>query len=356
VEKEMRDDVFRALKQQVDQMVAAGDFSAPQLSALIGGDEPDVDLLLYVAEHPGVAEMMVQDRVPDELEAALIEAFSRVMPQLGMRAFGPPANLSRRTRARLDAERRKYELVAEHVGRREAEPAAAVALLRNYLLTEPAPLYAARLSRRWPELMETAEREHARGAELDFLVRDRDLFDALVHPAQADAARVSRQLAELSDELPADSAMADATLKRAMAAGSPDAKLAAAALATFGARTDLIGDILGVFLSGASRAPQFAVMAARLAPLMARNAFAQFLVDVAGQNPEEPEAKITAERTHTILSARGVLPLIGSPLAEVRVEEFPDTAEFAELRLIPDTIAASWELWEQVLGRSSRND
>src|SRR5699024_3613193 len=127
----------------------------------------------------------------------------------------------------------------------------------------------------------------------------------------------------------------DAYLRRALNTGGEDAQFMAAALTAFGARLDLVADILGLFLAGGGRAPQLAVMAARVDPMVVRNALAQFLVDIAYQNPEESEAELNAEHTHPILSARSLLPLIGSPLPRMTAEELPNTADFSDLRPIP---------------------
>lgn len=335
--------------EHIDQILAKPGVGAPEIAALLGDGPPKIDLLLYVAEHPLLVRLERENRLPESLETVLVEAFFSVMPQLGIRAYGPLASLRARSRARLDAERRKYKLVAKYVEKVSADAQAARRLLRNYLETEPAPIFISALRTRWPEWVGEAEDARERGEGLDILVESPRLVAALAEPSTASSEQVAEALAErmraMSDMAGGPAAL-DLLLRRALKSGSPQAKLVAAALATYGARTDLVRDILGVFLSGAPNAPQFAVMAARLGPLMARNTFAQFLVDIASQNPEEPEAKITAERTHTILSARSVLPLIGSPLADVNAEEFPDTEEFAQLRRIPSIVMATWNMWE----------
>lgn len=337
--------------EHVDQLLAAEQLSAAQIGALLGEGAPNIDLLLYIAEHPLLARLERDNRLPEALETLLVQAFFSAMPQLGIRAYGPLISLRVRARARLDAERRKYQLLAKYVERASAAPEAALRLLRNYLETDPAPMFVSALRTRWPEWLGQAEDARERGEGLDILLSSASLIDALDQPQGAAPAHVAQELARLRAgllERVGQPEAADLLLRRALKTGTPQAQLVAAALATFAGRTDLIQDILAIFLSGAPRAAQFAVMSARLAPLMARNTFAQYLVDIAGQNPEEPEAKITAARTHTILSARSVLPLIGSPLHEMSAEGFPDTEEFAQLRGIPETVAAAWKLWEDV--------
>lgn len=337
--------------EHIDQILAAPDFGVAALTALLGNGAPNIDLLLYIAEHPILMGLEQNNRLPEEMETVLVHAFHSVMRQLGLRPYGPLASLKARTRARLDAERRKYNLMAKYVERSAANERAALRLLRNYLETDPAPIFVSALRARWPEWVDQAEEARERGEGLEVLQSSPELIAALERPADALAARVAAELARIAGELvelEVRPAAVDLILRRALKSGAPEAKLVAAALATHGGRTDLIRDILGVFLSGAPRAPHFAVMAARLAPLLTRNTFAQYLVDIAGQNPEEPEAQMTAERTHTILSARSVLPLIGSPLPAVDPASFPDTEEFAELRRIPGMVRAMWTLWEEI--------
>lgn len=341
------------LKKRVDQALEDGELSADAQQALIDvltpdhyeQTWPDIEVVLYVAEHPVVAEVLDNDRLDEPLEKALLEAFSAVLPLLGTRAFGPLKNFAHRTRKRLDAERRKYELVGEHVSQKDAE-ADAVRLLRNYISTEPAPLFVARLRQRFPKLVAEAERQSEQSVDLAALTRDQALVDALVDPQKADAAELVADLADKLGALVDDPDVSTVTLQRALAKGSADQKLVAAAVAAFDARADFAPDVIALVVSGADYAAQLAVIAGVLSPLVTRQAFAQFLADVAWQNPEEPEAKITAERTHAILSARCLLPKIGSPLEPVTSESLPPSVDTDALRAIPDRIDAAWALWQ----------
>lgn len=342
---------IRLEPEHIDQILASPALEAAHISALLGNGAPNIDLLLYIAEHPMLVRLERDNRLPEALETTLVEAFFSAMPQLGLRAYGPLASLKARTRARLDAERRKYELTAKYVAKCVEKEDAALQLLRNYLETDPAPIFVSAMRTRWSDWVARAEDARDRGEGLEILQESPALIAALQAPGDASAAMVAEELAKLTAKLSeavAGTGASDLILRRALRVGEPQAKLVAAAMATFGGRVDLVREILGVFLSGASHAPHYAVMAARLAPLTTRNTFAQYLVDIASQNPEEPEAKITAERTHTILSARSVLPLIGSPLPAVDVAQFPDTDEYALLRSIPPTVEAMWKMWDEI--------
>ncbi len=337
------------LKRRVDEALDAGQLTDEARAALIevltpdpmGQTWPDVEVVLYVAEHPVVADISSAERLPEDLEKALVEAFSAVLPLLGTRAFGPLTNFVERARKRLDAERRKYEMVADYVARQD-DDAAATRLLRNYLSTRPAPLFVARLRQRFPRWLAEAERQRDAGVDLAALTADQALVEALKHPAQADPAQVAAKLAALGE----NPEISTVTLQRALSAGSETHKLVAAAVATAQERADFAPDLIALVVTGAAHAAQLAVMAGRLAPLMARQAFAHLLADAAWQNPEEPEAKITAERSHAILSARCLLPKIGSPLQLVDGAALPESVDDPELRAIPGVVEASWALWE----------
>jgi hypothetical protein len=360
------------LKEKADQALESGELSEEAQDRLISvltpdaheQTWPDVEVVLHVAEHAVVAAKIRKDRLPERLETALVEAFSAVLPLLGTRAFGPLYNVAERARKRLDAERRKYEMVAKRldtIGEQEADVKEAdvkegeakegeakkikqVRLLRNYLSTEPAPLFVARFRQQHAKLVDEAERQSKSRVDLALLVRDSALIEALVKPGSADANSVQQALARLVDHPD----VSQVTLRRALADGNPEQTLAAAAVATFDSQADFAPAILSLVLAGSPHAPQLAVMAARLAPLMARQVLSQFLAEAAWQNPEEPEAKITAERTHAILSARCVLPKIGSPLEEVDVDELPDSMESQELQTVPRLVEDIWDLWEKI--------
>ena len=360
---------------EIEQIVAAlrGENAslktAPRalIAAFIDEESPDAERLLNLLEHPEVARRLQDNELPEDVQGLLAGVFPEVTRQLGISAAGNLLNLAARSRARLDAERRKSALVREHLERRRDDVEASVKLVRNYLGTAPAPIFIAEIEALDPALMTRARTELEEGLDLKVLIEDPVLLETLLdppeldatsapdldpeHPANALTARLTDCQARVDAQVGGGPAMVDAYLRRAIKTGSPDAQFIAGALAAFGARLDLVADLLAIFLAGGARAPQLVVMAARIDPMVVRNALAQFLVDIAYQNPEEPEARLTAERTHTILSARSLLPLIGSPLPQMDAGHLPDTDEFAELRPIPGLVQRSWALWQAIRPR-----
>lgn len=339
----------------IDHILAHASLDPETLSALKINGEPDIDLALYLVEHPRFAPLMLKNQLDDELHELLVELFIQIARRLGISSAGNLLNLSQRARTRLDAERRKYALVLKHLALRRDDPQASVKLLRNYLGTAPAPLLVDEIAAAYPQRLAEAQADLERGADLLVLLDDAALLKALTSPDPAEASELRRRLKtrlqRVQRQVDGGPEMVEAFLRRAIKTGSPDAQFMAAALAAFATMLDLVADILAIFLAGGHHAPHLAVMAAQIDPMVVRNALAQFLVDIAYQNPEEPEAKINAERTHTILSARTLLPLIGSPLAEVQPDELPNTPEFAEIRHIPALLRQSWHMWEQIKAR-----
>ncbi|MFP4600101.1 MAG: hypothetical protein ACLFVJ_17720 [Persicimonas sp.] len=345
------------LEEEVDQALEDGDLNEEAQRALIevltpDAHEqtwPDIEVVLHVAEHPVVRAAMEADRLAEPLEKAIIEAFSAVLPLLGIRAFGPLAQSTPRIRKQLEAERNKYELVRERLGEQDSDEDA-IGLLRRYLSTEPAPLFVARFRQAHTKWIDEAERQNDAGADLVVLEQNAELVNALLDPTQLDPAQVDLDadaagLREALEALRDNPDISQVTLRRGIERGSTAQRLVAAAVALVDFQRELAPNILAMVVAGVDSAAQLAVIAARLAPLMARNAFSQFLAEAAWQNPEEPEAQITAERTHAILAARCVLPKIGSPLDPVTADDVPDSAD-AHLHELPGLVDASWALWD----------
>ncbi|MFW5967965.1 MAG: hypothetical protein ACOCV2_10620 [Persicimonas sp.] len=331
------------LKKRADRALKDGRVDANTEAELIEVLTPDVheqtwppiEVVLHVAEHPALADQTL----PEGLKKALIEAFSAVSPLLGVRTFGTLESVAGRARSALESERNKFEMVSTRLGGEREED---VALVSRYLQTDPAPLFVEKLRRRAPEVVEAAEADDGIDARLDRLVEKSTLLEALEDPAAADPDDVRSALADLSDRVDG------LALRRALDQGTDDQKLVAAALAAFTERAELAPSILEEVLAGSERAPQMAVLAASMTPLMARNVFAQFLAEAAWGNPEEPEAEITAERVHAIVAARCALPRAGSPLDEITDERLPASFDAEQLRRVPARVAAMGELWDAV--------
>lgn len=344
------------LKKRVDEALEAGRVGAEASRELIDVLTPDVheqtwpavEVVLHVAEHPVIRAHMEDERLPEELETALVEAFSAVLPLLGVRAFGRLENFAGRTREALERERRKFEMVDARLDEMADEDREeAVALVQRYLGTEPAPLFVARLRRRRSGLVDEAESRREARADLKRLDADEELVEGLVSPGEAEPDALRAALEEALVRL-ADPAR---TLRRALAEGSEEQKLIAAALAALEDRTELAPRILEQVLAGSPYAPQMAVLAADLAPLMARNVFSQFLAEATWVGSDEPESEVTAERVHAILAARCVLPRAGSPLEEMTEKMLPASIDEERVRRVPAHIEATWSLWDDVTGR-----
>lgn len=342
----------------LEPVLRDGELDAARLGAQVAADDFDIDWLLAVLAHPAVSASFENDALGADVQEVVSDALARAARRLGIGAYGALPNLRERISTRLQAERRKHDLVREHLARRAEEPARQVELLRNYLGTAPAPLFVDTLSKNWPALLAQARDELERGVDLAVLLEDAVLIDQLREPDHADFAdilgRIGERVSALNSQVTGGPEMVDALLRRALTTGAAEAKLMAAALAAADTRIDLVADILALFLAAGPHSPQLAIMAAHLDPLVTRNALAQFLVDVAHQNPEEPEANLTPERMETIVSTRCVLPLIGSPLEEMTADEFPDTPDFADLRRIPPLVNQCWALWEFVRANHPR--
>jgi hypothetical protein len=357
----MKQQRISQLQRQIDQALEDAELTEEARRALIevltpDAHEqtwPDVEVVLHVAEHPVVRAEMQQGRLAEPLEKAIIEAFAAVLPLLGIRAFGPLAQSTPRIRKQLEAERKKYELVRERLLVREPGEAQetdedAVGLLRRYLSTRPAPLFVARFRQAHTKWVDEAERQNDAGVDLLVLEQNADLVAALLDPrlldtggVDLDAARLREALEEFCD----NPDISQVTLRRGIERGTTGQRVVAAAVALVDVQPELASNILGRVVAGVDGAAQLAVIAARLAPLMARNVFSQFLAEAAWQNPEEPEAQITAERTHAILAARCVLPKIGSPLDAVTADDVPESAD-PRLHELPGLVDASWALWD----------
>ena len=111
-------------KKKVDQILASGGLSqsaqeriASLLSPLEAGSSvwPELELVLHVAEHDAVASRLKHGDVEESFEEALSQSLQAVLPLLGERFYGPSFKVAERARQRLGAERRKYELVVEHL-------------------------------------------------------------------------------------------------------------------------------------------------------------------------------------------------------------------------------------------------
>jgi hypothetical protein len=258
-----------------------------------------------------------------------------------------PSHRSEREQRAFEHEKRKYELVARRLDP-TGDRGAALRMVRNYLGTEPASSFVAKLREQHPELVDEAERQRRDGVELALLTQNPQLVAALTGAEATDAQRLS----ELIDALAAEPDLTEVALERALQEGDDDQQLVAAALATYNHHVDLAAPILRLVLTGSPHASHLAVLGARLAPEMAKNVCAQFLADAAWVNPDEPEAKVTEERAHAIFAARCLLPHLGSPLPPVQLDKLPAPLSSEELRSVPDEVETFWQMWQELEERA----
>jgi len=301
---------------------------------------PELEAVLHVAEHDAVAPGLKMHAVPDRLERVIGEALEAVLPLLGIRPYGPTFKIAQIARREYDAESEKCELVCEKLETVDAEEGRQ--LVGRYLETDPAPMFVNRMRKRFPAVVDAAseledvvpklEEYEPRGRLVEVLESARSLQNADFEQLRADL-----DAAEDPGEL----------ATRALASERWEDQLVGGALVAARDLGDLTSAALRRVTEGTRAAPQLAVFAAEVAPERTRHALSTFLAEVSWQNPELPEAELTESRVRAILSARTVLPRVGSPMDSVDVDELPSLGDHEELRSIPGEIDAFWSAWSE---------
>lgn len=321
----------------VDRLVGVLSPSAGQ-----GDRWPSIELVLWVVEQAVVAERLESRELPEVLEGALEDALRAAAPMLGERYFGPVEEVARRARQRFDAERRKYELVRgkieEGMGR-----ARAARMLRNYLETGPAPVFVSRLRMEHAGLMVAAEEASFDLGELEALAAGAWVEEMMTGRGAAE--EVAVRLSRVAQKVDVRAAL----LSRAIEKGERAQVAVAAALAGWVGAEELAPSLLARAAVGAEPTALLAVVGGMLAPLMARHLFAQLLADASWNNPEEPEQELTEARSAAIITARCVLPFVGSPLSEVVEMELSAHVRTSRLEGLPAEVRRQWLLWDAVL-------
>ncbi len=301
---------------------------------------PSLELVLYVAEHEVLAPQLRKEAVDIRLVEALDKAFTAVSPRLGIRLLGPTWKRAEVARIRLDSEKRKYNLIAERVA--EMEPADAQRTATAYFRTGPAPIFEEAFATRFPELSANARETIMDGSDLEPLVENRALIEALREVGDDAVGVMVEGLTKLANR---------PDFEQLMAFGSrsdDDEKvLVAAAIATWLGRTEYVAPFLHRVAMGEAIAPFVAVMAGILSPHVTLHTLGQILVDAALANPEEPGQQMTPERAAALVSARCVLPLVGSPLKSMDDGDFPE-----DIRVITDLVERSWAAWKAALAQA----
>ena len=229
------------------------------------------------------------------------------------------------------AEKRKFELVCAHVEKAPEERAEL--LIARYLDTTPAQMYAEKIRERFPKAWAGASVLHR--AQAKALVADEELLELLRFEGPWDRevkAEIKRGLEALAKEVPDVERVVHRILKRG---ASGDELLVSGALSLhldlseLMSRADLGGLLVVHAVSGSSVAGQMGAFAAQIEPELVQNVFSKFLVNVLmDQNPDPPMEEMAERRA--IVASRTMLPLLGSPIPEVRYRD-EDAIQVAEV-------------------------
>ncbi len=330
---------------RADELLASNDLDDATVDALcellrpagqkIGIDLDHVEGVLYVAEHPAIAGAFDSDEVPPELEAALAESIGATSRILGEWTGAPFAAQVDRIRRRFDREEKKYEMVRNRL--LDDPDDTGVTVLGSYLDTDPAPLFVRRLASEFATLYDRAQKQ--RGVSQATLVGDDRLLELLCFdPSMTDDDE--DELAERLDALADEIDDLDATVVRAIERNETDSRLVASFLAVDRELSDAAHGLLMVVARGEPHAAQAAVCAGRLAPSLARQVLAGFLVDVLNDSTPTEDREVDEDALRrAIVAARTVLPLIGSPVDEI--EQIDATAE-----AVAGRVRRAWEFCE----------
>lgn len=322
----------QALIEAVDAVLGRGVLDAQAVEALVellGPQEAaeglDVRVVLCVVEHPVVAAALRDDRVPEVLMGRLSEALAALAPLFGPWMAAPLPVQAERLRQRYDAELRKFEMVWERL--EDATLDAGARLIARYLDTSPAAMFARRMEVAFGEAYGRAEA--IRGEEDQALLCNEELLELLAFGESFGSEEAAR-LRELLDGLVAglDDGV-ERVVRRTLEAGrSSEAKLVAGALAARQGYSERASGLLAMVIHGDPYAPQAAVFAARLAPVLSLHVLGQFLVDVLKSTGVEEDQERHTEGA--IVAARMVLPWIGSPIPEAGYAGKPSAQAVAD--------------------------
>jgi hypothetical protein len=301
---------------------------------------PDLEAVLHLAEHPAVADGLKKHAIPDRLEQAIGEALEAVFPLLGIRPYGPTFKLVDIARRRLDSESHKYDLVSEKL--QEVDDQQRVAILSRYLDTDPAPMFVNRFRRLYPEIVPKADEARESGE----VARGR--LDEIVDDVESRRQQGSSTLRAAYEATGGVDSPADEVAALGLASDDSDEQVIGAALMDRFDLDDLLAVAFRRVMEGADAAPLLAVITSKMRPERARNAYSTFIGEVSWQNPELPEAELTPDRARAILTARSVLPELGSPMERLSTEELEEHVEDPELLDVPETVAEAWETWDGV--------
>lgn len=304
---------------------------------------PSVELLLYLAEHDELAPVLRAEEADQRLVEALDQAFTAVAPRLGVRLLGPTWKRAEVARRRLDAEERKYLLVSERI--EEMEQARAQRTATAYFRTMPAPIFTEAFEARFPELSATAMETIREGRDLKPLTENEALIAAL---REVDEGAVDEMVSGLRELAERDDF--EQIMQFGVMSGGDDEVLVAGAMAVWLGRTEFVARFLHRVALGEAVAPYMAVMAGILSPQVTLHTLGQVLVDAALANPEEPGNQMTSQRAAALVSARCVLPMVGSPLKNMDEGDFPE-----DIQAISELVQRAWDAWHEALKRAEQS-
>lgn len=334
---------FRALR-DVSELQEQGELFA---SLLMEHQVEDVDsarALLDALEAPVFARAAQLGDVPKPLQVPSITALERLMNALGLRSLGDIYKMILEGRRVLEVEQRKCSLILDRAGSVPEEKLES--FLVGFLSTSPAPLFEEKLEQELPDAMARARAEWTRQASFEFDGRDELLASVRGEDALEDPAAVAGLLARMREATPSHQRVVRAVL----GGGDEDALLLAALLAGSTRERDFANAILSGFMRAGQDALALGVIAAKLDPLAARQVFSLFVADASWGNPEEPENQLTGPRAIALITARYLLPELGSPMEPMAVEASSrEMIERFELPDVPALVERWRERWERIL-------
>lgn len=305
-------------------------------------DKSHIALFVRAATHPSLSHRIQQGQYPDEIKQVLEHNVLKIMPRLGLRVVGPLAKLIPEATRVFGAEARKYDLVAKRVA--QQSPDERVNTLTAYLQTKPAPLFCQLMSEQFGEHWLQAQEDLSELKHLSVFREQTALLDVL-RQTQVDPNA-------LKDALSQSTAAIDAQgwrhrLPLALESTQEDDRLVAAALACHWREIGWCSTLLDHFLAAQPDSYIIGVMAAALEPMMAKQVFSLFLLDMSLGNAEEPEYQLTDIRIQLILAARWLLPHLGSPIDDDQIEALKQSGQ----PMILDTlehVESMWGAWRRL--------
>ncbi|MEM1348700.1 MAG: hypothetical protein AAGI01_09110 [Myxococcota bacterium] len=295
-------------------------------------DLPQLERVLYALESEHIRPTLGTRDLPVDIQETLLNALTPLMFRvLGVRAVGTLSKLALEARRRLDAERRKLELVRRRLPEDDAK---ALEMLLGYLSTKPAPAMLGALESERPELVAEARAERARRTDTSALTDHTQLVSAL--RSGRDHTQIARGLQRILAAIP----RVDTLVEAAIDAEDPDVVLVASSLAAMLEMPEHASAMLRHVMANSSDAPVLVALAAKLDPKMTRQALGVMLADAAWGNPEEPEYQLTRARARALMAARCILPRVGSPMkgvsldaAQTQTQDVGDVPELVERHL-----------------------